>query len=322
VTYRFGFDLRSGALVHSEYDNDASGAAPLLAFGGLGATCTERETPKLRDLTSAATLHKLRRAGAELLYGAGRHTPQAHRGGMWSADGRLLAMWAPVTDGGTEAEVHIFRIPAIDEHEVPPAGELAPLHTLHVPHRVGAAAFSADGAWLYTVVQLEGFSGGVLHAWELARGAQLAQAELPYEGAPRVILRPHSLPPGVLLVSMHDELFLAIGDDMRVQARSAQTLALVGELATPPLRGGHGTPIKCMCAVGDVLLTLDAGGCLLAWHAPSRQLLRRMGRNAFAATPARDVQPGSLTVTRRGVAWLEFCHGERSHTRLLAWLPV
>ncbi len=82
-----------------------------------------------------------------------------------------------------------------------------------------------------------------------------------------------------------------------------------------------------MCAlsgVGDVLLSCDKGGVLLAWHVPTRTLLRRLGRDAFAAPPACGVDPyggAALALTARGAACLESDFGRRSQTRLYDWLP-
>ena len=94
----------------------------------------------------------------------------------------------------------------------------------------------------------------------------------------------------------------------------------MGRLERAPLRGGHTKRVSQMHGVGDMLLTCDGGGVLLAWHVPTCTLLRRLGRDVFTAPPARGYV-SALALTARSVATVEDGRSGRSQTRLFDWLP-
>ena len=320
------FDLRSGALRDIELDEDleAGTAGELVAFGGIALKCQPEYTlfppePVLLDLEAAAEMYVVQRPPPVPAWPRQQAWASA---GAWSADGTRLAVWyehpmvqqndqQPAADG--RLDLHVY---ALDPAAAPPAGELVALRKLRLP-MFKTAAFGSGGC-IYTVSMDDNAS--VLRAWDVVTGEERAHAALPVDAnwsfnklnrSAKSMLR--------ILVPFNAELCIAT-HGMRIDVRCATTLELTGSLERPPLLGGHGQRVNVMHGIGDVLLSCDIGGVVLAWHVPTRTLLRRVGRNTLHAPPAlgRSV---SLVLTARGAATLEDRRGGRSQTRLFDWLP-
>ena len=282
------------------------------------------------NLASDSTLHKLCRVVAPPLPappGAPRiKTRPWATDGLWSADGTRLVLWGKAStnfpgvqpnapaDGATIA-VYVYDI---DPANAPPAGPLPAAHTLLLPNFHSLAFRSGGGLYTIAADGRRDSTAGTLHAWEVASGEQIAAAAVMYD----VPSATHAEGDAGMLAPFQSEVCISLRGS-GIGVRCARTLEHAGRLAVPPLLGGHGQTVCAMRAVGDVLLSLDEGGILLAWHVPTRQLLRRLGRSVFKAPPALSVVHSSnaLALTSRGVAVLEDDMSFPFQTRLFDWLP-
>ena len=332
--------FRTGEILHLDlnpsHNYSYHQAEPVVAFGGVAVELVlwhhhgDPQDVALLDFTSGSTLHQLCRVFAPPPPSApaGALRPKTRpwvTDGLWSADGARLVLWGKHSNTDTvqpnapaDRTTMAVYVYDINPANAPPAGPLPAAHTLVVPN-FHSLAFRSDGG-LYTIATdgLRGSTAGTLYAWDIASGEQIAAAPVAYE----VPSTTHAESNAGMLAPFQSEVCISLRGSV-IGVRCARTLEHAGRLAVPPLRGGHGQKVCAMRAVGDVLLSLDQGGILLAWHVPTRQLLRRLGRNVFTAPPASSTVRSStaLALTSRGVAVLEDDFCAPSQARLYDWLP-
>ena len=292
-----------------------------VTFGGIGVGLVQRSSSvELVDLTADATLHSLCRSAEPPFT-----PPDAHNAwewaskGKWSVDGKRLALWGKTftaTDGVVESPttpVYIFNVDPADALQ---SGPLASTHMLLLP-KFASIAFGF-GDCIYTAIDNHPATTATLRALDISSGEIMCEKLLAYYDPQ---LRMGDRQRCRLVPASRSELCLCVGE-ANIHVHCATTLDSVGTLAHPPLRGGHGSRVEAMSGVADLLLSCDAGGILLVWHVPTRQLLRRIGRNAVAV-PGSVVwsDDNTLALTSRGAAVLETEFSSRSWTRFYDWLP-
>ena len=317
---RVAFALRTGSVLHITIGSILSRSeVGLVTFGGIGVKLQHGghsgDPVELLDLTANVELHVLRRSVvAPPIPGA--QSGEWATNGTWSVDGTRLALWGkPGTSAlGPAIAVYVFKIDAAD---APPLVPLEPAHTLLVPKFL-SLAFGGGGRRVYTA-EADG-SAGALKAWEIASGQLIAEAPLAYEQPAQPFVRRAT---HIVIVPFKSELCMSMNGCF-IDVRCTATLQHVGRLQHAPLLGGHGKRVVALSGVADVLLSCDAGGTVLAWHVPTRQLLHRLGRDVITAPPAGAVfcDKSALGLTSRGVAVLEADDlVGQSGVRLFDWLP-
>jgi hypothetical protein len=335
VPYRFAVSLRTGALLRVECDAQlsyfrrdevGSAASQLATFGHWGVVLHGRRLAALVDLDAASLLHPLQPAPPPAGVAASAHMMSWSRSCVWSVDGAMLAVWRAEHAYNQPDEglvtVLIYRIGACvtdadgaGAELLPQPGPLAWRSSFRAPKIMdGGAAFGSGGAFYTASMRGQSSADGALHKWDATSGLQLESVDLTFEGT--------TMYSGACSIAIScRDVFIALGGPV-VHAFDAATLRAGAPLRAPPLRGGHGDTVVALQAVGDVVLTVDAGGLLLVWDAPSRTLLRRLARDAYSSAPqAKSLLAGGFAITRRGVALVETAARSRhaSQTRLLDW---
>ena len=319
LAHRFWHDLRSGKLALCESHSSDEGRVVVCACGGFVADSCMDAAGRMcvREASGMRKVHVL--LPPENFNNAAF--------GSWSGNGALLCVWSEnevsVFDIATAAVAEKYEVQALSHFDTRPDA---------VALQVTAAVVTRDVVHVLHAIRIDepGRREGLLSTWDLSSGAMIHRYRFLFDEVAEVEGRPSASLVRGKLVSTCGLLFVTLGSH-RIGVFTAKTLEPGGYMSASVQRGGHsphdGNCVISLSAVGDVVLSLDHDGTLLAWDAPTQTLIRRLGRRVLIAPPCRvpiaqGAESNALAVTAAGAVVFEskgLSQCGASHSRIFCW---